>query len=44
VRVATLSFYNGLSDNTLMRSGIASGNIMSVRAIAYHIGATNCGT
>jgi len=37
VRAATLSFYNGLSDDTLMRAGIASGNIMSVRAIAYHI-------
>jgi uncharacterized damage-inducible protein DinB len=37
VRAATLSLYNGLGDDTLLRMGVASGNIMSVRAIAYHI-------
>lgn len=37
VREATLSLYNGLDRDTLTRAGVASGNIMSVRAIAYHI-------
>lgn len=37
VRAATLSLYNGLEDEALERTGIASGNVMSVRAIAYHI-------
>jgi hypothetical protein len=37
VRAATLSLYNGLGDDTLKRIGVASGNVMSVRAIAYHI-------
>nr|WP_275975815.1 DinB family protein [Geothrix terrae] len=37
VRAATLSLYAGLGDEVLLRSGIASGNIMSVRAIAYHM-------
>ena len=37
VRAATLSLYNGLTDETMMRIGVASGNVMSVRAIAYHI-------
>jgi len=37
VRAATLSLYNGLEDDTLTRAGVASGNPMSVRAIAYHI-------
>jgi uncharacterized damage-inducible protein DinB len=37
VRAATLSLYAGLGDETLMRMGIASGNVMSVRAIIYHI-------
>jgi hypothetical protein len=37
VRAATLSLYAGLGDEVLLRSGVASGNIMSVRAIAYHI-------
>lgn len=37
VRAATLSLYSGLGDDTLMRAGVASGNVMSVRAIAYHI-------
>ena len=37
VRAATLSLYEGLGDDTLTRRGVASGNVMSVRAIAYHI-------
>ncbi|HJV38805.1 MAG TPA: DinB family protein [Geothrix sp.] len=37
VRAATLSLYAGLGDAALLRSGVASGNIMSVRAIAYHV-------
>jgi uncharacterized damage-inducible protein DinB len=37
VRAATLSLFNGLGDDTLTRTGVASGNVMSVRAIAYHI-------
>jgi uncharacterized damage-inducible protein DinB len=37
VRDATLSLYDGLGDDMLTRAGIASGNVMSVRAIAYHI-------
>lgn len=37
VRAATLSLYEGLEEKTLQRSGVASGNVMSVRAIAYHI-------
>lgn len=37
VRAATLSLYHGLGEDSLRRSGIASGNVMSVRSIAYHI-------
>jgi hypothetical protein len=37
VRAATLSLYKGLGGDTLMRTGVASRNMMSVRAIAYHI-------
>jgi len=37
VRGATLSLYGSLGDESLRRAGIASGNVMSVRAIAYHI-------
>ena len=37
VRAATLSFYNGVPAEMLTCSGIADGNVMSVRAIAYHI-------
>lgn len=37
VRAATLSLYSGLSEEALKRVGIASRNVMSVRAIAYHI-------
>lgn len=37
VRDGTLSLYDGFGDDVLTRAGIASGNVMSVRAIAYHI-------
>jgi uncharacterized damage-inducible protein DinB len=37
VRAATISLYQGLGDDALTRAGVASGNFMSVRAIAYHI-------
>jgi uncharacterized damage-inducible protein DinB len=37
VRMATLSLFDGLGDEALTRAGVASGNPMSVRAIAYHI-------
>lgn len=37
VRSATLSLFNGLDDKMLLRGGVASGNIMSVRSIAYHL-------
>jgi hypothetical protein len=35
VRAATLSFFRGLPDEAWMRSGTASGNPFSVRALAY---------
>ncbi|MCH9029642.1 MAG: DinB family protein, partial [Bacteroidetes bacterium] len=37
VRDSTIAFFNGLDDKVLKRTGIADGNIMSVRAAAYHI-------
>lgn len=37
VRAATISLYQGLGGDALTRAGVASGNFMSVRAIAYHI-------
>jgi uncharacterized damage-inducible protein DinB len=37
VREATLSLFEGLDAGALVRRGVASGNPMSVRAIAYHI-------
>jgi hypothetical protein len=37
VRAATLSLFNEIEDDALTRAGVASGNEMSVRAIAYHI-------
>lgn len=37
VRKGTISLFEGLGDETMTRSGVASGNVMSVRAIAYHI-------
>jgi len=37
VREGTISLFEGLGDETHLLSGVASGNPMSVRAIAYHI-------
>ena len=37
VRRATIALFEGLGDEALKRSGVASGNVMSVRAAAYHI-------
>jgi uncharacterized damage-inducible protein DinB len=37
VRHATISLFEGLDEKALKRSGVASGNVMSVRAAAYHI-------
>lgn len=37
VRYATISLFNSFDDLVLTRMGLASGNIMSVRAAAYHI-------
>jgi uncharacterized damage-inducible protein DinB len=37
VRNATISLFEGFNDEALLRAGVASGNIMSVRAAAYHI-------
>ena len=37
VRAATLSLYEGLPDEALLRRGVANENPMSVRASAYHI-------
>ena len=37
VRQATISLFNSFDEETLTRVGIGSGNVMSVRAAAYHI-------
>jgi uncharacterized damage-inducible protein DinB len=37
VRMATLTFFKSLDEEALTRKGVGSGNIMSVRAAAYHI-------
>lgn len=37
VRSATLSLFAGLDDGALLRAGVANGQVMSVRAAAYHI-------
>jgi uncharacterized damage-inducible protein DinB len=37
VRESTITLFDGLDDAALTRSGIANGNVMSVRAAAYHI-------
>src|SRR5689334_22559866 len=37
VRKATITFFEGLDEEAYTRRGIGSGNIMSVRAAAYHI-------
>jgi hypothetical protein len=35
LRLATLAFFRNLPDEAWMRSGIASGNSVTVRALAY---------
>jgi len=37
VRQATVELFDGLSDEALLRVGVANGHSMSVRAAAYHI-------
>ena len=37
VRQATITFYKSLDDSAYVRMGISNGNVMSVRASAYHI-------
>jgi uncharacterized damage-inducible protein DinB len=37
VRAATISLFEGFDREALLRTGIADGKIMSVRAAAYHI-------
>jgi uncharacterized damage-inducible protein DinB len=37
VRNSTISLFNGLDSQALTRAGVANGNVMSVRAAAYHI-------
>ena len=37
VRNATITFFESLDEEALIRKGVGSGNIMSVRAAAYHI-------
>jgi uncharacterized damage-inducible protein DinB len=37
VRDATIALFNGLPEDTLMRSGVADGKRATVRALGYHI-------
>jgi len=37
VRQSTITFFNSLDDAALMRTGVADGHRVSVRALAYHI-------
>jgi uncharacterized damage-inducible protein DinB len=37
VRKSTIALFNSFNEHVLTRAGVASGNVMSVRAIAYHI-------
>ena len=37
LRLSTISLFNGFSDNSLKRMGIANGNQASARALGYHI-------
>lgn len=37
VRKATICLLNGLPEESFLRSGFANGNLVSVRALAYHI-------
>jgi uncharacterized damage-inducible protein DinB len=37
VRRSTIALFNSFEDHVMTRAGVASGNVMSVRAAAYHI-------
>ena len=37
VRAATITLFNSFTDRALLRQGVGSGNVLSVRAAAYHI-------
>lgn len=37
VREATIALFRGLPEPALLRSGVANGNLASVRALGYHI-------
>ena len=37
MRHSTIALFNSFTDEMLLQSGVADGNIMSVRAAAYHI-------
>jgi len=37
VRESTIALFDSFNDEALLRSGVASGNVLSVRAAAYHI-------
>ena len=37
LRFSTIALFNGLSDKSLKRMGIANGNQASARALGYHI-------
>jgi len=37
VRYSTIAMFESFDDQVLTRSGVASGNVMSVRAVAYHL-------
>jgi uncharacterized damage-inducible protein DinB len=37
VRRSTIALFNSFEDRVMTRVGVASGNVMSVRAAAYHI-------
>jgi len=37
VRQATIALFNSLDDEALVKKGVGSGNVLSVRAAAYHI-------
>lgn len=37
VRLATITLFDGLSDDVMLRSGMANKNISTVRALGYHI-------
>lgn len=37
VRAATITLFNSFDDDSLLQKGVGSGNVLSVRAAAYHI-------